>query len=228
MKHRPAESGVEAQHQRGREGPGLRGDIAHFANSNAGFLGGLAALGFAIRRERRLNELKSEFISNVSHELKTPLSIISMFGEMLARDVNFVLHAAGWLEGGLAIGYEKFILDCDQLGMMHKLLAGYDLSENGQAMDAIREVGPGKHFFGCAHTQANYETAFYRSPLADMLGLRLHLFHEPGALDDIGEAGIVFHVCGDRQLTARLDARDQEWLAQGARGIDRGGVAGGA
>ncbi|MEJ7603149.1 MAG: HAMP domain-containing sensor histidine kinase [Kofleriaceae bacterium] len=48
-------------------------------------LAGLAVLGFAIRRERRLNELKSEFISNVSHELKTPLSIISMFGEMLAE-----------------------------------------------------------------------------------------------------------------------------------------------
>jgi two-component system phosphate regulon sensor histidine kinase PhoR len=48
-------------------------------------LGGLAVLGFAIRRERRLSELKSEFISNVSHELKTPLSIISMFGEMLAN-----------------------------------------------------------------------------------------------------------------------------------------------
>ncbi len=45
---------------------------------------GLGVLVFAIRRERRLNELKSEFISNVSHELKTPLSIISMFGEMLA------------------------------------------------------------------------------------------------------------------------------------------------
>jgi two-component system phosphate regulon sensor histidine kinase PhoR len=48
-------------------------------------LAGLLALAFAIRRERRLNELKSEFISNVSHELKTPLSIISMFGEMLAE-----------------------------------------------------------------------------------------------------------------------------------------------
>jgi trimethylamine--corrinoid protein Co-methyltransferase len=42
-----------------------------------------------------------------------------------------------------------------------------DLSENGQALDAIREVGPGKHFLGCAHTQANFQTAFYRSPLAD-------------------------------------------------------------
>ncbi|MFN0250877.1 MAG: sensor histidine kinase, partial [Kofleriaceae bacterium] len=46
---------------------------------------GLGVLVFAIRRERRLSELKSEFISNVSHELKTPLSIISMFGEMLAE-----------------------------------------------------------------------------------------------------------------------------------------------
>jgi trimethylamine--corrinoid protein Co-methyltransferase len=41
------------------------------------------------------------------------------------------------------------------------------MSENGQAMDAIREVGPGKHFLGCAHTQANFETAFYRSSIAD-------------------------------------------------------------
>jgi len=81
--------------------------------------------------------------------------------------VNFVLHTAGWLEGGLSMGYEKFIMDADQAGMMHTLLAGVDLSENGQAMDAIREVGPGKHFLGCAHTQANFETAFYRSPIAD-------------------------------------------------------------
>ena len=81
--------------------------------------------------------------------------------------VNFVLHTAGWLEGGLSMGYEKFIMDCDQAGMMHTLLAGVDVSENGQAMDAIREVGPGKHFLGCAHTQANFESAFYRSPITD-------------------------------------------------------------
>ena len=81
--------------------------------------------------------------------------------------VNFVLHVSGWLEGGLSMGYEKFVMDADQAGMMHTLLAGVDLSDNGQAMDAIREVGPGKHFLGCTHTQANFETAFYRSPLAD-------------------------------------------------------------
>jgi trimethylamine--corrinoid protein Co-methyltransferase len=81
--------------------------------------------------------------------------------------VNFVLHTAGWLEGGLTVGYEKFVMDCDQAGMMHAFLGGVDLSENGQALDAIREVGPGSHFLGATHTRANFETAFYRSPLAD-------------------------------------------------------------
>ncbi len=70
---------------------------------------------------------------------------------------NFVLHAAGWLEGGLAIGYEKFVLDADQLGMMATFVQGLDLSENGQALDAIRENPPGQHFLGTAHTLANFE-----------------------------------------------------------------------
>jgi trimethylamine--corrinoid protein Co-methyltransferase len=80
---------------------------------------------------------------------------------------NFVLHAAGWLEGGLAMGYEKFVLDADQCGMMGVLVNGVDLSENGQALDAIRENGPGQHFLGTAHTLANFESAFYRSETAD-------------------------------------------------------------
>jgi trimethylamine--corrinoid protein Co-methyltransferase len=85
----------------------------------------------------------------------------------LLAGTNFVLHGAGWLEGGLASGYEKFVMDADQLGMMQVLAEGVDLSENGQAMSAIEEVGPGSHFLGCAHTQANFETAFYRSSIAD-------------------------------------------------------------
>ena len=90
----------------------------------------------------------------------------TMLPTMLAG-FNFVLHGAGWLEGGLASGYEKFVMDADQLGMMQVLAQGPDLSANGQALDAIREVGPGAHFLGCAHTQANFETAFYRSTVAD-------------------------------------------------------------
>jgi trimethylamine--corrinoid protein Co-methyltransferase len=81
--------------------------------------------------------------------------------------VNFMLHTAGWLEGGLAMGYEKFIMDCDQASMIAVLLGGMDMSENGQAMSAFEEVGPGKHFLGSEHTLANFETAFYRSTVAD-------------------------------------------------------------
>ena len=81
--------------------------------------------------------------------------------------VNFALHSAGWLEAGLSMGYEKFVMDLDQLGMAHTFCKGIDLSENGQALDAIREVGPGNHFLGCAHTQANFKEAFYMSNLTD-------------------------------------------------------------
>ena len=59
------------------------------------------------------------------------------------------------------------MIDADQLGMMQTFCGGYDLSDNGQAMDALHEVGPGTHFLGCAHTRANFETAFYRSSIAD-------------------------------------------------------------
>jgi trimethylamine--corrinoid protein Co-methyltransferase len=95
--------------------------------------------------------------------------------------VNFVLHAAGWLECGLAIGYEKFVLDCDQLGMMATFVKGLDLSDNGQALDAIRENPPGNHFLGTAHTLANFETAFYRSSTAD--NSSFEQWTEDGALD---------------------------------------------
>ena len=63
--------------------------------------------------------------------------------------------------------YEKLVMDADQLGMMQVYANGIDLSENGQAMGAVREVGPGAHFLGCAHTQENFMTAFYRSSVAD-------------------------------------------------------------
>ena len=85
----------------------------------------------------------------------------------LLSGVNFCLHAAGWLEGGLSSGYEKLIMDHDQLSMFQKFAQGLDFSENGQALDAIREVGPGSHYLGSAHTRANFESAFWRSSLAD-------------------------------------------------------------
>jgi trimethylamine--corrinoid protein Co-methyltransferase len=109
---------------------------------------------------------------------------------------NFVLHAAGWLEGGLAIGYEKFVLDADQLGMMATFVQGLDLSENGQALDAIRENPPGQHYLGTAHTLANFESAFYRSDTADNSSFEQWL--EDGGLDSAQRAS--------RLWRSRLDA----------------------
>ncbi|MFT6225255.1 MAG: trimethylamine--corrinoid protein Co-methyltransferase, partial [Paracoccaceae bacterium] len=85
----------------------------------------------------------------------------------LLSGVNFMLHACGWLEGGLVASFEKFVMDADQLGVLHKLAAGIAIDENAQAMDAVREVGPGGHFLGCAHTQENFKEAFWRSDLLD-------------------------------------------------------------
>jgi trimethylamine--corrinoid protein Co-methyltransferase len=92
---------------------------------------------------------------------------VNTLNSTILAGTNFVLHAAGWLEGGLSSGYDKFMMDIDQLGMQQKFCEGVDLSENGQAMDAIRQVGPGSHYLGCDHTQANFQTAFYRSSIAD-------------------------------------------------------------
>lgn len=85
----------------------------------------------------------------------------------LLSGVNFMLHSCGWLEGGLVASFEKFVMDADQLGTLHHMAKGVDLSENGQAMDAIAEVGPGGHYLGCAHTQANFKEAFWRSDMFD-------------------------------------------------------------
>ncbi|MEM1350815.1 MAG: trimethylamine methyltransferase family protein [Pseudomonadota bacterium] len=85
----------------------------------------------------------------------------------LMSGVNFMLHACGWLEGGLVASFEKFVMDADQLGVLHHLARGVEVDENAQALDAIREVGPGGHYLGCDHTQRNFKSAFWKSDLLD-------------------------------------------------------------
>ena len=85
----------------------------------------------------------------------------------LLSGVNFMLHSCGWLEGGLVASFEKFVLDADQLGTLHHMARGVEIDENAQAMDAIREVGPGGHYLGCEHTQKNFKSAFWRSEVFD-------------------------------------------------------------
>lgn len=91
----------------------------------------------------------------------------SMHSTVMAG-ANFTLHAAGWLEGGLATGFEKLIMDADRLGGYQKLAGvGLECDENAFARDAYDEVQAGGHFLGCGHTMRNYQTAFYEAKLSD-------------------------------------------------------------
>ncbi len=91
----------------------------------------------------------------------------SMMAGILAGS-NFLFHAAGWLEGGLTMGYEKFVMDLDHCGMMLRMIEGLTVDENSLAAEAYREAGPGQAFLGTAHTMKNFETANYRSALVDV------------------------------------------------------------
>ncbi len=127
----------------------------------------------------------------------------------MAAGTNFVLHAAGWLEGGLSVGYEKLILDADQLGMMSVYAKGIDLSENGQAMDAFRTNPHGQHFLGNEHTLANFETAFYRSTTAD--NNSYEQWSEEGSLDAAQRANATWkRMLAEYEAPPIDDAVDEE------------------
>ncbi|MFD0857999.1 trimethylamine methyltransferase family protein [Roseovarius aquimarinus] len=123
----------------------------------------------------------------------------------LMGGVNFMLHSCGWLEGGLVAGFEKFVMDADQLGVLHNLARGVQWDENGQAMDALREVGPGGHFLGCAHTQSNFKDAFWRTELFDYKPFET--WDEEGARDTMTLANLRMH--------RMLDTYQQPLLDQG-------------
>ncbi len=128
----------------------------------------------------------------------------------LLSGVNFMLHACGWLEGGLVSSFEKFVMDADQLGTLHHLARGIAIDENAQAMDAIREVGPGGHYLGCAHTQANFKSAFWKSDLLDYKPFET--WEEEGARDTQTLASIrVEKMLADYQAPA-LDPAIREAL----------------
>lgn len=85
----------------------------------------------------------------------------------VSAGVNMVYHAAGWLEGGLIASYEKFVMDCEMLQQMQHYVRQISTEPADLALEAIREVESNGHFFGCAHTQERYETAFYSPFLSD-------------------------------------------------------------
>ncbi len=78
---------------------------------------------------------------------------------------NYFTHCAGWIESALSTCYIKFITDLEQITIMQRLLAGFDLSKGAMAFDAIEEVGPGGNYIGSSHTLERFRAAFYEPEL---------------------------------------------------------------
>ena len=93
-------------------------------------------------------------------------SVFSLWGVTMGGG-NMIMHGAGWLEGGLVASFEKFVLDCDLIQMVMEFLKPLETPEDALGLDAIREVGPGGHFFGAQHTLARYSDAFYAPIISD-------------------------------------------------------------
>ena len=93
-------------------------------------------------------------------------SVFSLWGAVMGG-CNLLMHGAGWMEGGLQASFEKMVLDADLLAMVSAFLEPLQVNEDELAFDAMQEVGPGGHFFGCAHTQSRYRGAFFAPMISD-------------------------------------------------------------
>ena len=118
--------------------------------------------------------------SNVVDAQSTYESAMSLWAAITGH-ANIIVHAAGWLEGGLTASFEKLIVDAEMLQMMSEYLKPVEVNEETIALNAIAEAGPGGHFFGVKHTMSRYETAFYQPILTDQRNFET--WEEAGAVD---------------------------------------------
>jgi trimethylamine--corrinoid protein Co-methyltransferase len=148
-------------------------------------------------------------------------SVFSLWGAIMGGG-NLIFHSAGWMEGGLVAGYEKFALDIDLLQMVSEFLEPLEMTDDALGFDAIREVGPGGHFFGCAHTLARYENAFYAPLISDWRNFeQWRAAGSPTAMDkayDIWQAALA-----DYQPPPMDEAIEEELDAFIKRRIEAGG-----
>jgi len=118
--------------------------------------------------------------SNVVDAQSTYESAMALWAAITGH-ANIIVHAAGWLEGGLTASFEKLIVDAEMLQMMSEYLRPIEVNEETIALDAIAEAGPGGHFFGVEHTMSRYETAFYQPFLTEQRNFET--WEEAGAID---------------------------------------------
>ncbi len=134
----------------------------------------------------------------------------SMFSTILGG-ANFILHAAGWLEGGLVTGYEKLMQDADRLAAYQVMLSGMPIDQNALARDAYLEVEPAGHFLASQHTLQNYETAFFESSISD--NDSFEQWQEHGSLDSRQRAYQRWNdILNNYQIPPMDDGKNEELL----------------
>ena len=149
-------------------------------------------------------------------------SVFSLWGAVMGG-VNLLMHGAGWMEGGLHAGFEKMILDAELLQMVAAFLDPIVVDEDTIGLDAIREVGPGGHFFGAAHTQERFRTAFHKPMISDWRNYET--WQEAGSPEAAGKANRI-----SKELLAAYEppaidvAVHEELAAFAARRKAEGGV----
>jgi trimethylamine---corrinoid protein Co-methyltransferase len=150
-------------------------------------------------------------------------SVFSLWGAVMGGS-NFIMHGAGWMEGGLHAGYEKMILDAELIQMVSAFLDPIVVNDASMAIEAIREVGPGGHFFGVGHTQDRYRTAFHRPMLSDWRNFES--WEEAGSPNAYGKANTIWKSMLAAYEEPLLDlARREAMETFVAKRKEQGGVA---
>ena len=136
-------------------------------------------------------------------------SVFSLWGA-IQGGANLVFHGAGWMEGGLCASFEKMVLDADLIGMVGEFLTPLQTDDDGLALDAVREVGPGGHYFGTAHTRARYKTAFFSPMISDW---RNHeAWVEAGRPDALNKANRIYKTLLEHYEQPAMDPATAEEL----------------
>jgi trimethylamine--corrinoid protein Co-methyltransferase len=137
---------------------------------------------------------------------------------------HFVMHGLGWLEGGLCASFEKFILDAEMLQMMAEFLKPPEIDAGSLALEAIRDVGPGGHYFSTPHTLERYEHAFYAPLLSDWRNFET--WSEDGSVDATHRANRIWkQILADYEPPPLDPAVDEELQAFVDRRTAEGGVS---
>ncbi|WP_419904340.1 trimethylamine methyltransferase family protein [Kiloniella sp.] len=162
--------------------------------------------------------------SNCVDAQATYESQMSIWSAVMGQ-ANMLMHGAGWIEGGLCASFEKVIIDAEMLQMMTKFLQPPEVSEASMGLDAIKDVGPGGHFFGTSHTLERYETAFYSPILSDWSNFES--WEENGSKTTTERAHQIYKNLLDEYQQPELDSSSKEEIDEFvARRTLEGGASG--